>query len=138
MVTASRFSINCTVGAEGLFSDLLVFGAVPSPARRTPVRSQLEGALLMDTVMEDVEKEYDRRKIAFRSMHNRRPKGLKRLEVFPKIPSGSEVIVYRQSNKSWEGPFKFTHVYGETLPLQINHGQRMFRSSSVKAAVAPL
>lgn len=42
------------------------------------------------------------------------------------------MLVYRSSLESWEGPFKFINIYGETVIIQLPRERKVFKSSWVR------
>lgn len=55
--------VNDTIGPEGLFPTLLVYGAIPRPARNTPAPTQLARARAIDNAMDLVRKEQAKRRV---------------------------------------------------------------------------
>lgn len=54
------FAVNATVGPEGLCPILLVFGALPRPARAMTAPFQIHRSITIEKAMRDVEKEQER------------------------------------------------------------------------------
>ena len=127
-------AVNDTVGPEGLCPTLLVYGTLPRPARKIPSHTQLQRAKAKDEATKQILKEHAKRKIAFGLKHCRGPKGKEQSSELYKLPAGSPVYVYREVSKSWEGPFPFINIDGETVVVQLPHGRRIFRSSVIKPA----
>lgn len=132
------FAVSCTVDPEGLCLALLRFGAVERPARGTPAPCQMKRAFVIENAMKEIEKEQSRRRLEFGLTHKEGAKGLESSTALQNLPAGSQVSVHRQTSKSWEGTFKFIHIQGETVFVQLPHGGRMFRQSCVKPIVQPL
>lgn len=57
--------VNDGICPEGLFPAIPVFGAVPRPAVRTPVTTQLEYQTAIEKAIEEVHNEQSRRRLAF-------------------------------------------------------------------------
>lgn len=127
-------SCNDVMGPEGLCPTLLVFGAIPRPARKTPAADQLERARVLDAAMTEVQKEQSKRRVAFGLKHTHGSKGLEESENLRKLPAGAPVYVFRQKSNCWEGPFSFIEITGETVVVQMPSGRKIFRSTVVKPA----
>lgn len=123
-------SVNDTIGPEGLCPTLLVFGAVPRPARVSPSPDQIDRAKAVENAMKAVEKEHARRKVLFGQRH-RGPYGRERLDLM-KLPHGADVLIFREKQKKWTGPHKFISIEGDTVVVQLPHGRKIFRSHVVK------
>lgn len=120
------FAVNCTFGLECLCTALLVFGANPRPALTMPVPSQLEQAKVIDCAMEGTAKEQARRKMAHGLKHTKEKKGLETSRKLIHLYAGSLVLVYQTKRKEWEGSFKFMHIDGDTVIVEMNNGRRLF------------
>lgn len=131
------FAVNSTVGPEGLCPILLVFGAIPRPARTSPTITQLERARAIDAAMKEAEHEQSKRRIAFGLKHSGGQKGKESSAILHELPAGSPVLLYREVTKSWEGPFQFVSVSGETAVIQTPRGRRIFRTSCVRPWTKP-
>lgn len=132
------FAVNSTMGPAGLCPILLVFGVIPRPARMNPSITQIERSKAIDNAMIEVEKEQVRQRIAFGIKTRGNPKGMESSEKLRQLPAGARVLVYRTKSKSWEGPFTFISIEGETVVVQLKFGRSIFRSSCVKPYVIPL
>ena len=128
-------AVNDTTGPEGLCPTLLVFGAIPKPARNTPSPTQIERAKSIEDAMTEVSKVHARTRLQF-GMKYKGPVGGEKHDLDNLFP-GSLVLVYRNTTKSWEGPYKFIDKEGETVCVQLPHGRRIFRSKAVKPAPVP-
>jgi hypothetical protein len=130
-----QMSVNCvnnTTGPEGLCPTLCVFGAIPRPVRSAPAPVQLERARAIDMAMDAVKKAQAEARIAF-GLRYRGPFGNERTDL-TSLVFGSPVRVYREGTKTWEGPFKFISVDGDTVCVEVPSGRKMFRSNVVKIA----
>ncbi len=87
------YCINSTVGPESICPILCVFGAIPSPARRTPATLQVARAAAIDDAIKVVDKEHIKRKLQL-SKSYRGPYG-KESKVLDSLPFGSRVLVFR-------------------------------------------
>lgn len=67
----------CTVCPESLCPALLVFGAIPRPARTWPVPTQLKRARVLDCALDAILKEQEQRKTAYSFKHTEGSKGPK-------------------------------------------------------------
>lgn len=126
---------NDTIGPEGLCPTLLVFGSLPRPARRSPADTQVVRAKALEEAMRAVHKEQSARRVSFGLKRHHGPVGKEASSELYKLPSGAQVLVYRQNSQKWEGPFTFIHIDGETVVVQLPSGRRIFRSSVVKPVV---
>lgn len=100
----SLFAVNATVGPEGLFPILLVFGVIPFPEGSIPSATQLQRASSLDAAMPEVEKEQARRLISFGLRHTGGPKRTEESEELCRLPAGSPVMVYRTTKKRGRDP----------------------------------
>lgn len=112
------FSVNATLGPKGLCPMLLVFGALPRPARSIEAPTQVRRAQVMELAAKDFQREQGRRRISFGLRHTVSPKGAEDVSKLSSLPSGAQVLIYRQKSKSWEGPCRFIEVDGETVVVQ--------------------
>jgi hypothetical protein len=71
-------------------------------------------------------------RIAF-GLKYRGPFGNERTDL-TSLVFGTPVRVYREGTKTWEGPFKFISVDGDTVCVEVPSGRRIFRSNVVKIA----
>ena len=126
------YATNCTMGPEGLVPMLLVFGALPRPARTTPSPSQLMRQEAMEQAKKAVATEQAKRRLAFALRHPSSPKSKETSLALQNLPSGSLVLVYRTKSKRWEGPFRYISCEGETVVVQLQRGRRIFRTTCVK------
>ena len=127
-------AVNDTIGPEGLFPTLIVYGTLPRPLRRTPAETQIRRAEALDSAIKEVQKEQAKRKIAFALRHSGGPKAKEQEQELQRLPAGSPVLVYREKSKKWEGPFPFVTVDGSTVVVQMPTGRKIFRSSVVKSS----
>lgn len=128
-------AVNDTIGPEGLCPTLLVFGAIPRPARKTPAPQQLERAKAIDEAMNAVGKEQAKQRVAFGLRHFGTPVGREKSYQLQKLPAGFPVYVYRTFCKQWEGPFPIIQTDGETAVIQLPSGRKFFRTNVVKPRV---
>ena len=123
-------AVNNTVGPEGLCPTLCVFGVLPRPARTTFAPNQISRAKAIDSAAEQVQKFQTKQKVKLGRKHRGPYPGERHdLEC---LKYGDEVLVFRQKSKTWEGPFKFVSLEGETVCISLPHGRKIFRSNAVK------
>lgn len=131
----SVFAINATVGPEGLCPMLLIFGAIPRPARNTPSATQMERAQTIDHSMDEVIKIHAIMRLEFGLKDTGGPKGVENSDYLRQLPSGAHLLVFRTTTKKWEGPLTFISVDGKTLVFQTRNGRLIFLSTCVKPYV---
>lgn len=124
-------------GSEGLRLSLLVFGAIPRPARMTRAPRQMERAHLMNNTMEKVGKEQARRRIFFGLKHTSLPIPKWLSVLLRKLSAGLPTLVYRSVGKSWQGPLNFIHIEWDTAAVQTPRGRKMFQSTYFKTSLDP-
>lgn len=88
--------------------------------------------------MDAVRKTQAKRRVAFGLRHSGGPKAKESSEELSRLPAGSPVYVYRNTNKKWDGPFPFIQIHGETVVVQMPSGRKVFRSNVVRSSVPPL
>lgn len=132
------FAVNSTMGPEGLIPMLLVFGAIPRPARTILSPTQLERQKAIEAARHAAQHEQAKRRVAFALRHPSGPKAKEASAALQNLPPGSKVMVYRTKSKSWEGPFRFIDCEGETAVIQLPRGRRVFRSVCVKPWIHPI
>lgn len=52
--------------------------------------------------------------------------------------SGSPVLVYRPTTKTWEYPFRYISSEGKAVVVKLRRGRSIFRSTCVNPSVSPL
>lgn len=92
-------AVNDTIGPEGLVPTLLVFGAIPRPARIEQAGPQVERAKALDKAMDNVRKEQASRRIAFGLKTLKCPKGKEHSKEIRLLPAGEQVYLNRQKSK---------------------------------------
>lgn len=132
------YAVNSVMGPEGLTPILLVFGALPRPARSTPSPTQLVRQAAIEEERKRASAEQAKLRLAFALKHPSRPKAKESSSLFHDLPSGSKVLVYRTKSKRWEGPYTYISSEGETIVVQLPQGRRIFRSTGVKPLTPPL
>lgn len=132
------YASNATMGPEGLCPMLLVFGALPRPARKTPSPNQLQRQHAIEEAKKAVLHEQGKRRIAFALRHPSSPKAKELSQRLLDLPAGSPVLVYRTKTKQWEGPYKYIAIEGETVTIQLPRGRKIFRTTCVKPWTRPL
>jgi len=84
--------------------------------------------------MNAVEKDQAKRHVQF-PMKYRAPYGKERTDL-DGLHFGAPVLVFHDTSKNWEGPFKFVSKEGETVWVEYIHGRRIFRPHVVKTVKA--
>lgn len=79
----------------------------------------------------NIQKNIAQSKISFAMKHTNAPKGLESSIPLRDLLGGAPVI-WREKSDSWEGPFPFVHIDGETVVVHLPHGRKLFRSTVVK------
>lgn len=97
-----------------------------------PAQTQLERAEAITQGLKEVRKEQAKRRVSYGLKTTGILKGQENSEELRKIPAGSQVLVYRNASKTWEGPFIFVNIEGEKLTVQLPHGRKIFRSTAFK------
>ena len=93
---------------------------------------QFERANAIEKAILIVQKEQAKRCIAFGlKIGPTSPKGFEHSEDLRFLPAWSDVFVYRNASKKWEGPFKFIEITDEPVKVQLPRGRKIFRSSAV-------
>ena len=87
------YASNTTIGPEGLCPMLLVFGALPRPARQAPSPTQLDRQLAIESAKKEVQQEQAARRIKFALKHTHMPKPGETNDDLMDVPSGSPVVV---------------------------------------------
>ena len=128
----ATFAVNSVTGPEGLCPMLLVYGAIPRPARMSIAPTQYKRAEAIDEAMNAVIKEQALRKIKFGLSKGGGPRAVEDSAELRKLPAGALVWVYRTSTKKWGYPHRFISIDGETVVVQTSRARRLFRSTCVK------
>lgn len=92
---SATFAVNSSVGPEDLCPTLLVFGAVPRPAGRSPSPTQIERGIAIEKAIEVVENVQAKRRIDVILEHPSGPKTGKSSQHLASLPIGSSVLVWR-------------------------------------------
>lgn len=93
------FAVKSIIFPEGLCPMLLVFGALPRPARRNPSVTQLKRARTMELAIISVEKDQARRRISFGLQNTGGPKEIETASQLREFPAGSSMLVYLMKEK---------------------------------------
>lgn len=94
------FAIKNAIVPEGFCPTLLVFGAIPSLARRNPSLIQLARAKAIDNGIHEAEKLHMKKKISIGLNHNQSPEGSKDTNHLQRLPEGSKVPLYRTTSQA--------------------------------------
>ena len=123
-------SLNDSVGPEGLVPTLLVYGALPRLGFPTdkPAKGIYERAVAVKKASDEMSKYFAKRQYRD-AMKNRNGPDVSEIH---KAPIGSNVLVYRTKNNSWDGPFTLLNLDNETCTVQCRDGPKQFRTTVVK------
>ncbi|KHJ30397.1 hypothetical protein EV44_g3379 [Erysiphe necator] len=117
---------NDTAGYDGIVPTLLVFGAFPRISNiDPPAPSIAKRAAAIRKAMLEVSKLRAKRQVTDALRTRNGP-------VTSDIPIGSDVLVWRVHENSWNGPYKILAINGETATVQMPHGPANFRSTNIK------
>ena len=125
-------AVNNTVGPEGLCPTILVFGALPKPARNSLTPTQVQRAVAIENAMKEVSSIQAKTRVQF-GLRYKGPVGQERDDLDKLFP-GAKVLVYRNNPNLWDGPFTFIDRVGETVCIQTPRGRKIFRTTAVKPA----
>lgn len=126
------YTANSTIRKEGLFHMLLVFGALPQPARMKPCPTKVNRQKAIEEGRKEVSKDQAKRRIDLELHHPGGKKAKEQSERLITLPYGSLVLVYRTTSRTWEGKFSYIYVEGETAVVQLHQGRKIFRTTCVK------
>lgn len=126
---------NDTTGPKGLWTTLLVFGAIPKTLRKISSPTQQQRSIIIDKAMEEVQQIYAKSRVQL-SLRHVGQKGGERTDLDSLFP-GSKVLICRNESKHWEGPFTFIDKEGQTVCLQMPQWRRIFKSTLVKPTINP-
>ncbi|KHJ30399.1 hypothetical protein EV44_g3633 [Erysiphe necator] len=119
-------AINDTAGYDGIVPTLLVFGAFPRISNiDPPAPSIAKRAAAIRKAMLVVSKLRAKRQVTDALRTRNGP-------VTSDIPIGSDVLIWRVHENSWNGPYKILAINGETATVQMPHGPANFRSTNIK------
>lgn len=125
-------AVNDTAGYDGIVPTLLVFGALPRLTEMDPpAPSVVKRAAAIKKAMEEVSKLRAKRQVAGALRTRNGP-------ITEDLPIGSDVLVWRTHEKSWNGPYKLAAVKGETGTIILPHGPTDFRMTSIKRYDSPI
>lgn len=108
--------MNSTIRQEGICPLLLVYGAVPRPARATPCLTELIRARKIEAAMEEAEMEESKRRVSFGAKHNQG--GSENTNDLDHLSARSKVLIYRPKAGKWEGYHTFVSSENETAVIQ--------------------
>lgn len=129
-LSVALYGLNNTANSEGLIPTLLVFGSIPkislgnidhlSPNQRERFAAMETARKQMEVIVAE-----QRLKLAEKTR-------TKSMEIF-KIPIGSEVHVFREKKKKWEGPFELISYDGyKTAQIKVENEIKPFSITAVK------
>lgn len=103
-------------------ADTNCIGHDPTDRMNTLSEAQMEIAREMEPEMKDVVAEKAKRRIDFGLRHGGETKEIDGYEEFRNLPARIQVLLYRTGSRSWEGPWNFTSIDGQTCMLQTEVG----------------
>lgn len=126
------YSSNCTVGLEGLYQTLLVFGKIPRQIRKRTSPTQIIRAAEIDNTMKDAGTEQTNRRIEFWLRYKKGPYEVETSKKLRRLTAGAQVLVYRTKSKKWEGPHTIVSVEGETSIVRTYSGPKIHRLTCLR------
>lgn len=126
------YSVNCTMGPEGLCPMFLVFGAVPFPTSTTPSTSQLQSALCIERTIVAAEKEHVRHLVRYRLRHQGNYSLRTHTEKPKRLPHVSNVLVFIKVSRAWTGHLSLIHAESNTASIPLQKGRPMFRTACIR------
>ena len=123
-------AINDTAGPDGLVPTLLVFGTYPRLTTDEIAPSISQRAAAVKRAMKEVSAIHAKRQIndALKARN-----GPDTLELHDhSMEPGSKIIVWREHEKAWRGPYRLLKMDKETCTIELPSGPTQFRSTSVK------
>ncbi|KAI0994902.1 hypothetical protein K3495_g13278 [Podosphaera aphanis] len=125
-------AINDTAGYDGIVPTLLVFGAFPRISNMDPPAPSItKRAAALKKAMAEVSKIRAQRHVSDALRTRNGP-------VTTDIALGSDVLVWRVHENSWNGPYKLLAITGETATVQMPHGPSDFRTTNVRKFNTPI
>lgn len=122
-------AVNDTAGPNGLIPTLLVFGAFPRMSREDrPTASNTQRAATIRRAMVEVRRCHAARQITDALRMRNGPDITSMLS----LPLDSDVLVWRENEPYWSGPYKLVAIDGYTCKVQVNNKVVDFRVTSVK------
>lgn len=135
----SVYAANATMGPEGLFPMLLVFGALPRPARSFPSITLATATSKGYRGSPEIGKlrAGEKAHLIFLTPP-RRAEGERKSEQLMNLPEGSPVLLFKTEYKRWEGSYKFVSLESETVIIQLYRDHKIFRSTCFKPCMPSL
>lgn len=122
-------AVNDTAGPNGLIPTLLVFGAFPRMSREDrPTASNTQRATTIRQAMAEVRRCHSARQIKDALRMRNGPNITSTLS----LPLDSDVLIWRENEPYWSGPYKLVAIDGYTCKVQVNNKVVDFRVTSVK------
>lgn len=122
-------AINDTAGYDGIVPTLLVFGAFPRMTHLDPPAPTIaQRATAIKKAMAEITKLRMQRQVTDALRTRNGPS----TDDTHAIPLGSDVLVWRIHEKSWNGPYKLLAIEGETATIELPHGPIAFRTTNIK------
>lgn len=122
-------AVNDTAGPDGIVPSLLVFDVYPRMSNLDlPSPSVSQWAAAIKSVMKEVRRLHALRDVkdALRTRNGPRTHNLLHL------PLNSDVLVWRENQKAWTGPYKLISIDGESCTVDMSSGPVTFRTTVVK------
>ena len=131
-VTALQMAVKAisdTAGYDGIVPTLLVFGAFPRMTHiDPPAPSIAQRATAIKKAMSKVTKLRMQRQVTDALRTRNGPS----TDDIHTISLGSDILVWRVHEKSWNGPYKLLAIEGETATIELPHGPTVFRTTNIK------
>src|SRR5271168_2824690 len=122
-------AVNDTAGPDGLTPTLLVFGAFPRMSREDkPTSSTTQRAATIRKAMAEVRRCHSARQISDALRMRNGPN----ISAILTLPLNSDVLVWREKEPYWSGPYKLVAIDGYTCKVQVNNKVVDFRVTSVR------
>jgi hypothetical protein len=122
-------AVNDTAGPDGLTPTLLVFGAFPRLSREDrPTASNIQRAATIRHAMAEVRRCHAARKVADALRTRNGPE----VSATLSLPLNSDVLVWREKEPYWSGPYTLLAIDKYTCKVQVNDKVVDFRITSVK------
>lgn len=130
------YATNCTIWPKGLFSVLLVFGAIRLPTKNKISPKKIEIYQLIDVTSKDSKNEQARKRIVLFLIHMKVPNVVEASIRLREFLEGYSVFTYGTKTNKWEGTHRLLSMEGETEIVKTKIGE-YFPKACVKASVRP-
>lgn len=120
---------NDTAGPNGLVPTLLVFGVMPRfPLNPIDLPDQVERMRAMESARMEMAQVISKTRLDT-ALRSNVPTAA---DQAPNIMIGSEVLVFRERQRKWIGPFRVLDVQGKMIHIDIKRGQPRYSIDKVK------